>query len=304
MANERRGNYQYACGGEGVSRVTKNGAKETFDRAIARAKYIQILARGLTNYRKRKARRDWGKSFKQLMHWPLKHKIERVDSRDVILVLRDGSKLKSKHFSSEALDDLLRASFVMTLSAMDAYFHAKIIRHVVQHSKASVPSNRLLNEKILVSDFMAGQKYKRTNQALRIAIERKLSYQSLQTPDKIADSLQLIGVNSFWDSIAKEMKTDPKKLKSQVTKIAKRRNQIAHEGDVSQSKKARNKSRNIGHKDVTKAIELVCKVVSAAEKVINTSIKKGSKKQRSKKGTRKVKVTKKVKAKPRRGSNK
>jgi len=224
----------------------------------------------------------------------------------MILVLRDDSKLDSEYFSSEALDDLLRASFVMTLSAMDAYFHAKIIRHVVQHSKACDPSNRLLNEKILVSDFMAGQKYKRTNQALRIAIDRKLSYQSLQTPDKIADSLQLIGVNSFWDSIAKQMKTDPKKLKSQVTIIAKRRNQIAHEGDLSQSKKARNKSRSISHKDVNEAIELVSNVVSAADLIINKSIKEGTKKQHSKKGTRKVKAVKKdkAKAKPRRRSDK
>jgi len=212
------------------------------------------------------------------MQWPLKNNIERVDSKDVIIVLRNGSRLNPEHFSSESLEDLLRASYVMALSAMDAYFHAKILGRIVQHAKEPAPSESLLNSKILVSDFIAAQRsYKRKYQALRSAIERTLSYQSLQAPDKIASGLSLIGVTDFWKSVASILKQDRKKLLARVRRMVKRRNQIAHEGDLSQSRKARNKSRAIGHKDVTNAIDLVCEVVDAAEQIITEAGKKSKK---------------------------
>lgn len=268
-----------------MSSSSRDSAKKTFDRAIERARYIQMLARGLTDHRKRRVRRDWAKNFKRLMQWPVGSNIERVDSKDVVLVLRHSSPLDPEHFSSEALDDLLRASYVMTLSAMDAYFHAKIVGRVVQHAKVTEPSDGLLNCKILVSDFIAGQKkYKRKYQALRTAIERTLSYQSLQAPNRIADGLCLIGVGDFWTSVASNLEKDKKKLVANIKSIVRRRNQIAHEGDVSQSKKTRNKSRAIGHKDVADAISLVCDVVDAAEQIISESGKKSSKKPEAKKG--------------------
>lgn len=256
-----------------MTRKRGDSAKHTFDMAIARARYILTLYMGLTDHRKRSARKDWSDRFKKLMHWPKSHEIERIDSKDAVLILRDNSKLRRQHFSVDALGDLLRASLVMAVSAMDAYFHAKILRYVVVHSKSKKPSRRLLNEKIKVSDFINGQKKKRSYAALRAAIERNLSYQSLQGPDKIADALGLIGVSDFWKLVAENLNEQKNSLQNKINRVVKRRNQIAHEGDLSQSKKTRNKSRSIDPKTVREAIDLIEKIVDAAEKIIERSVR-------------------------------
>lgn len=247
-------------------------AKVTFDKAIDRAEYLLRLAEGLTDHRQRGARADWGRSFKALMHWPKGHVIERVDSKDVVVVIRDGSTLSRDDFSTSALDDLLRASLVMAVAAMDAYFHAKILRYVVSHSRKASPSGRLLNERILVSDFIEGRKRQRANTALRAALERNLSYQSLQHPEKIADALGLIGVCKFWDEIAKALKRAKKDLCDEIGAIVRRRNQIAHEGDLSQSKKARNQDRSIANKYVRDSITTLKQFVDAADVLINSKV--------------------------------
>ncbi len=150
-------------------------AKATFDRAIERAEYVVRLAEGLTNRRKRGTRSDWSRSFKALMHWRHADKIERVDSKDVVLIIREGAHLGPDDFRTDAIDDLLRAGLVMCVSATDAYFHAKILRYVVSQSKKKNPPPRLINEKILVNDFLRVRKLKRGNAVLRAAIERSLS---------------------------------------------------------------------------------------------------------------------------------
>jgi len=258
-----------------MGKRTRDSAKSTFDKAMERAKYIFKLAGGLTDHRKRSVRRDWSGGFKKLMHWPKSHKIERVDSKDVVLIIRDNSNLTRKDFSSDALRDLLRASLVMAVSAMDAYFHAKVLRYVVVHSKSRKPSKRLLNERITVRDFIEGQRKERSFTALRAAIERNLSYQSLQHPDNIADALNLIGVSDFWGRVAKKLGKSKDGLRKEISSIVRRRNQIAHEGDLCQSARSRNKSRTITLKFVSSSIDLIETLVDAADNVINQSLSPG-----------------------------
>jgi len=248
-------------------------AKETFEVAIGRAQYLLKLAEGLTNRRQRGTRKDWSKKFKKLMHWPQSDQIQRIDSKDVVLATRNDSRLTSDDFDTVALDDLRRAALVMAVSAMDAYFHAKVMAHVIEHSKCSKPSSRLLNESIRVEDFIKARKHKYKNAPLRAAIERKLSFQSLQQPDKVKGALQLIGVSGFWNSVAGELAQGKKDPCDQMSKMVKRRNQIVHEGDLSQSKKARNKARGISDKSVREWVELAVSIVNAADKVINGSLK-------------------------------
>jgi len=248
-------------------------AKDTFDTAIKRAEYLLKLSFALRNHRQRGIRSDWAASFKGIMHWPKSHVIERVDSKDAVIILRPNSKLTPEDFSSDALQDFLRVSLVMAVSAMDAYFHAKIVRYVVQHSRSKEPSKKLLNEKILVKDFIDGRRKQRSNVALRAAIERKLSYQALQQPSQIADSLRLIGVSDFWEEVAGQIGQADEQIRKNLTKIVKRRNQIAHEGDLSQSKRARNKSRSITHKQVQESIVLLQGIVNAAEVIINQRVR-------------------------------
>lgn len=275
-----------------MSTRRQTSAKHTFDIAIKRAYYLLKLAKGLTDHRKRRAHSDWSKNFKKLMRWPSTHQIERIDSKDMVLILRNGSNLKREDFSTQALDDLLRAALVMAVSAMDAYFHAKIIRHVVEHSKTKTPARRLLNERILVSDFIDGRRKQRSNYALRAAIERNLSFQSLQQPDKVADALGLIGVSKFWSEIAKICGQNKEIICNRLSSIVRRRNYIVHEGDLSQSNRTRNESRRITQKEISDDIDFILQIINAAEKVINKSINDSKKVKSKKNKTEKTKYKK------------
>ncbi|MEH2468375.1 HEPN domain-containing protein [Nostoc sp.] len=63
-------------------------------------------------------------------------------------------------------------------------------------------------------------------------IRERLSYQSFQQPDKIADAIRQISDKKLWDEVASKMSKPPKEIKQQLTLIVDRRNKIAHEADI------------------------------------------------------------------------
>lgn len=70
------------------------------------------------------------------MHWPQSSAIKRIDSKDAVVVLRDQSCLLPDDFSSDALDDLLRAAITFGVSAMDRYVHERVVRSFVTSFRA------------------------------------------------------------------------------------------------------------------------------------------------------------------------
>ncbi|MBE9034672.1 HEPN domain-containing protein [aff. Roholtiella sp. LEGE 12411] len=63
-------------------------------------------------------------------------------------------------------------------------------------------------------------------------IRERLSYQSFQQPDKIAEAIRQISDKKLWDEVAIKMSKPPKDIKQQLTLIVDRRNKIAHEADI------------------------------------------------------------------------
>ncbi|MBG1263387.1 HEPN domain-containing protein [Nostoc commune] len=63
-------------------------------------------------------------------------------------------------------------------------------------------------------------------------IRERLSYQSFQQPDKIADAIRQISDKKLWDEVSSKMSKPPKDIKQQLTLIVDRRNKIAHEADI------------------------------------------------------------------------
>ncbi|MEH2169587.1 MAG: HEPN domain-containing protein [Nostoc sp.] len=63
-------------------------------------------------------------------------------------------------------------------------------------------------------------------------IRERLSYQSFQQPDKIADAIRQISDKKLWDEVATKMSKSSKDIKQQLTLIVDRRNKIAHEADI------------------------------------------------------------------------
>lgn len=250
-----------------------DSAIETFDVAIDRAKYLLRLYHGLVNRRQRSIRSDWAESFCRLMHWPLSSDINRIDSRDAVIVLRDNATLTTSDFDESQLKDTLRASLVMAVSAMDAYFHSKVLAHIVKAaSKDGQMPGALKKQTISVADFVAGKRYKRRMTIVRNSMNRQLGFQSLQNPDKIEDALSLIGVKKFWSRVSTRLGTSSDDLKKELKQITRRRNQISHAGDLSKSKKARNKPHDLAHSTVDTAIAFIESLVRESDVEINSQL--------------------------------
>ncbi len=92
---------------------------------------------GLTDTRRRGIRNDWRRSFCRFMRWNQTAAISRVDTRDALIILRDGASLRSNDLSREALADLLRSSLTIGVSAVDRYVHERVVKNVVKALKRS-----------------------------------------------------------------------------------------------------------------------------------------------------------------------
>jgi hypothetical protein len=69
--------------------------RQAYDQIAARSRRLLRFHDGLVNTRARGMRRDWKSGFCHLMHWPQGSQIDRIDSKDALIVLRHGSDLSA-----------------------------------------------------------------------------------------------------------------------------------------------------------------------------------------------------------------
>jgi hypothetical protein len=140
-------------------------------------------------------------------------------------------------------DELLRAEWVMRISALDLYVHEVVsqnllkifqgIRPVCQgYSKLQISSDTLMRIHSsgpgLISDT-----------AFDLEIRTRLARVTYQFPEDIADGIRMVSPIEFWNEIVRyhgagpaSVKTDATALKGELTQIVNRRNKIVHEGDL------------------------------------------------------------------------
>jgi len=100
------------------------------------------------------------------------------------------------------LSDILRAQYVMLVSALDHFIHENNI-----------------------------EPYK-DNIWLDYQIRYKNSFKSFQQANKIEEAMLLIIEKDIWEELSSFINQESKMLKNQLNLIVDRRNQIAHEADI------------------------------------------------------------------------
>lgn len=217
--------------------------KSAYDDVARRAQRLLRLHDGLVNTRKRRIRADWKRGFCQLMHWPKGANIDRVDSKDVLLVLRDGSQLKGVDFTAAALDDLLRASLAMAISALDRYLHERVVKQIIKALRTRSPrrAQELLGIPAILAlrvteeirrASLAGKKLRPANH-LRKALQESLHTRPFQSWREIEEAFELIGITGLAGKLQTAYAIpDIRPIKSQLGSVVQRRNQIVHEGDL------------------------------------------------------------------------
>lgn len=216
---------------------------DAYQDTSARARRFLKLYTGLINIRQRSIRSDWKSSFCKLMHWPQRSNIERVDSRDAVIILRPNASLGPDEFKKDALDDLLRMSLVYGVSALDRYVHERVIKGFVKAYKQgnltreqreySVPVTLAMNivEKTRQA-YRNGNTVRPSNEIRRFAQE-ELHRKPFQSWREIDYAFRLIGQSNLSGELQRAYVVgDMRPIKKQLNDIVARRHRIVHEGDL------------------------------------------------------------------------
>ena len=250
-----------------------------FELAMERADHLIRLYEILYDNRYRKVRRDWADRFKRFMNWPVGEAICRIDGDDSLLILRESAGIDNSHFTHDYLSELLRASIVAAVSALDRYLHDLVVHHswkLLSQAEDDVPNElQKISLPVLVTK-RALEKLRRSPEARPGGIVRKAIQEHLhrdftfQKPDSVMRAGKLIGVSDFWRKVADEMpgnQTD-KKVRARLAKIARRRNKIVHEADVHLSSRRKEVSiREISYKTSKGDVAWIRKLVVAIDAV-------------------------------------
>ena len=125
--------------------------------------------------------------------------------------------------------DLLRAQFVMAVSALDRYVH-EITRVGMLEVFYGVrtPTNAYLRFQVGMEGVFSALADPKESAWFDAEIRgRNSGYQSFQHPDRIADALRLFSSRELWPSVAAQLGLTVQEVKSELSLIVERRNKIA-----------------------------------------------------------------------------
>jgi len=143
-------------------------------------------------------------------------------------------------------DELLRAEWVSRVSAMDLYVHELVAQSMIAIFEGTRPPTPAFLRFQISTDAMlrirAAASPTEASLAFDLDVRDQLSRDTFQAPDDIADGIRLISTIELWNEIALALGANPatkstvaKSLKRKHSLIIRRRNIIAHEGDLKQS---------------------------------------------------------------------
>jgi hypothetical protein len=131
------------------------------------------------------------------------------------------------------LTDILRASLVLGVSALDNFVHEFVRLGMLEvHRGNRSLTNAHLSFKIPLSSARIAIGDASQDEWLDQAIREAHGWLTFQHPDKIADAIRLMSPINLWESVAIEIGMTTLSLKTQLKAIVDRRNKIAHEADM------------------------------------------------------------------------
>lgn len=133
-------------------------------------------------------------------------------------------------------EELLRAQIVMAVSALDTYVHEIVKTGLIQiytGTRASSPSSDVYSFSFVDLRAIISATTPADEQSLLDgAIKRINSKDSYQSPRSIEYAMALLGVTNLWTRIAPSFGLSAADVKSKLSNIVRKRNQIAHESDI------------------------------------------------------------------------
>jgi len=213
------------------------------------------------------------------MRWKQSSKIGRVDGKDAIIILRDGSALKEGDFSRDSLDDLLRAALSLGVSALDRYMHERVTKSIVASLKQenlskpqrefSIPAAAAIRITERVRDARKKKVTIRPANEVRKAVQELLHKRPIQSWSDIDWAFKLIGIPDVRGQIQSKLKkSNLDEERSQLNAIVQKRNLVVHEADLVRHERGGNLRRNsIDRKFVQESLKFLDGFIERLEKV-------------------------------------
>ena len=140
--------------------------------------------------------------------------------------------------TTQALDlsDLLRSGLVMAVSTLDQYVHELVRPGMLEAFRGSrIQTDAYLRFHVTLGGALEAVDNSGNDAWLDDQIRTSNNIRSFQHPDNIADAIRLVSNVELWNSVANELNSTPRDVRSQLRLIVDRRNKIAHEADVDPS---------------------------------------------------------------------
>jgi len=253
-------------------------AKSTFDIAINRSEHFLTIYDLLHNQRKRAVKSNWTRNFKLFMGWKIRDPITRIDGKSSMLIIQNMPQLKPSHFDHNYVSELLRASVVAAVSALDRYMHDLVLENswkLLSKSEANIPKELkklnipALEVKRALTKIKKDPKARPGNQ-IKKAIQVELHSSTFQGSGGIDKCVALLGVANFWTNVSNLIQGNPgsKAVQDQLNKIVNRRNQIVHEADLERKiSSKKDMLRDITRKNANDYVTWIRQFVSAVDQL-------------------------------------
>lgn len=143
-------------------------------------------------------------------------------------------------------DELLRAEWVARVSALDLYVHELVAQKMLAVFEGQRPTSPAYLKFQVSTESLhriqAAATQLEASAAFDLYIRTYLSRNTYQAPDDIADGVRLCSTIELWNEVALNLGAtsatkiaEAKNLRTALSLIVRRRNIIAHEGDLQQS---------------------------------------------------------------------
>jgi hypothetical protein len=164
----------------------------------------------------------------------------RISIARVRVLIDVHNSLKAQASSVLDLSDMLRAAFVLAVSALDYYIHEVVRIGMLEIHRGLRPEPPAFSGfEISLGSARAGiNAGQNIDSWLEDEIRQRLSYKSFQKPDNIVKAVLLISNKKLWKEVSINMgrlAKDAEDIKNQLSLIVDRRNKIAHEADIDPS---------------------------------------------------------------------
>jgi len=137
--------------------------------------------------------------------------------------------------TTEAIDltDILRATLVLSVSALDQFVHDFVRLGMLEVHQGTRPTTDAhLSFKVTLGSVQTALADTGRDDWLDEAIRDTHGWASFQHPEKIAAAVRLMSSAQLWDEVASQLGSTSLAVKTQLSAIVDRRNKIAHEADA------------------------------------------------------------------------